>query len=193
MYFEEVKSFMDAKLKKELPAELTYHNHRHVFDVYEKASMLAKMENISEGEEKLLLIAVLFHDSGFIISQTDHEMYSCQLAAQHLPAFGINPEQLQCINGMIMATKVPQNPQNLLEKIICDADLDYLGRPDFWEIGALLFAELKGKGILNTSLEWNRMQVAFLEKHRYFTASAHELRQATKMEHLKTLKEMIEP
>ena len=32
------------------------------------------------------------------------------------------------------ATKIPQTPLTKLEEIICDADLDYLGREDFFEI-----------------------------------------------------------
>src|SRR5690606_41792165 len=94
-------------------------------------------------------------------------------------------EQIKKICGMIMATKVPQQPQNHLEEIICDADLDYLGREDFFIIGDKLFAELSMYGILSTEEEWNSLQVRFLEAHNYFNKTAIKNRQKKKDKYLK--------
>ena len=92
---------------------------------------------------------------------------------------------------MIMATQIPQTPHNKLEQIICDADLDYLGRDDFFTIGNKLFDELCMYGIINTELEWNKLQVRFLEKHHYFTPSAKKIRKAKKAENLALIKSKI--
>jgi uncharacterized protein len=68
-----------------------------------------------------------------------------------------------------MATKIPQSPDNLLEKILCDADLDYLGGNNYGEISESLRDELGLNGIQLSAEEWLNIQIAFLEKHHYWT------------------------
>jgi predicted metal-dependent HD superfamily phosphohydrolase len=191
MHFNEAKKFILHKLKKELPKHLSYHSVEHIKDVYEACKMLAKEEGIKKDDLTLLLTAALFHDSGFLINQKDHEQLSCNLARQHLPSFGYAEEQIDRICGMIMATRIPQSPTNLLEEILADADLDYLGRDDFFAIGNKLFEELSIYGILNTEEEWNHLQVRFLEKHHYFTKTAIRLRKAKKDQHLNIIKSKL--
>lgn len=188
MKFGEAKKFVLGLLKKELPNHLSYHSVEHVKDVFNACKMLAASEGIKGDDLKLLLTAALFHDSGFLKGPSEHEKKSCQIARKYLPGFDYTPEQIKKICGMIMATKVPQQPKNHLEEIICDADLDYLGREDFFTIGNKLYAELSVYGILNTEDEWNRLQVRFLEAHNYFTKTAIKLRKKKKDKYLKLLK-----
>lgn len=82
----------------------------------------------------------------------------------------------------------PQAPRNKLARILCDADLDYLGRPDFVRIGSTLFTEMKHYGVLSTEREWNELQERFLERHKYFTATNKRLREPVKQEHLAAVK-----
>ncbi len=191
MEFEKAKKFILGKLKKELTKNLTYHSLGHIKDVYGAAENLAVLEKVAGEDLSLLLTAVLFHDSGFLFSQKEHERLSCELAMKHLPEFGYTLPQLERICGMIMATQIPQTPHNLLEKIICDADLDYLGRDDFFTIGDKLFDELVMYGIIDNENEWNKLQVRFLEKHHYFTASAKKLRKDKKARNLLKVKSKI--
>jgi hypothetical protein len=192
MEFEKVREYIIAKLKNELPPILYYHCYNHVIDVYAAAEKLAELEGVEGDDLVLLKTAVLFHDSGFTVQLNNHEMVGCGIVRDQLPRFDYNSVQIEKICGMIMATKIPQNPHNLLEQIICDADLDYIGRDDFWEIGGKLFLELKGLGILKTELEWNRLQISFLSAHQYFTASARQLRQEKKLLHLKEVHKIVE-
>ncbi len=191
MQFEKVKKFILDKLKKELTKNLTYHSLGHIKDVYKAAENLAALEDVNDADKRLLLTAVLFHDSGFLISQKEHERLSCELAQKHLPDFGYTPLEIEKISGMIMATQIPQTPNNKLEKIICDADLDYLGRDDFFTIGDKLFDELVMYGIIDSENEWNKLQVRFLEKHHYFTTSAKKLRKDKKAANLLIVKSKI--
>lgn len=191
MQFGEAKKFILGMLRKDLPKHLSYHSVEHVMDVFNSCKELAKYEGVKGEDLKLLLTAALFHDTGFLKGQKEHEKKSCQIARKHLPEFGYTKEQIKKICGMIMATKIPQNPQNLLEEIICDADLDYLGRDDFFKIGDKLFAELSVYGILNTEDEWNALQARFLESHNYFTKTALKLRKRKKDKHLKIVKSKI--
>jgi HD superfamily phosphodiesterase len=190
MQFTEAKSFILNKLKKELPKYLSYHSIAHIKDVYQAADMLAKEEGIKGEERKLLLTAALFHDSGFLVQQKDHERISCEIAAEHLPRFGYSTEQIKKISGMIMATKIPQKPHTQLEQIIADADLDYLGRDDFFKIGDTLFAEINMYSYMDEN-QWNQLQVDFMSKHHYFTPTAIKLRKEKKEHNLDLVKSKL--
>jgi len=192
MKFEAAKDYIMDRLRRELPQHLSYHSVEHIKDVYAAAERYAEAEGISGEDRALLLTAVLFHDSGFLVQQKDHERISCEIASEHLPGYNYTPEQIDRICGMIMATKVPQDPHNLLEQIICDADLDYLGRDDFFDIGNRLFAELSVYGLIHNEDEWNKLQVRFLESHHYFTGSAIRWRQETKAAHLALIRSKIQ-
>lgn len=191
MQFEEAKEFILNKLRKELPGHLSYHSIGHVEDVLQAATNLALEERVNEHDLLLLQTAALFHDSGFLFGAAEHERKSCELAQEFLPQFGYNNEEIAKICGMIMATKIPQMPTNLLEQILADADLDYLGRDDFFTIGNGLYEELAMFGIINNKDDWNKLQIRFLENHHYFTETAIRLRKAKKDEYLNLIKAQL--
>ena len=191
MQFEKVEKFILGKLKKELPKNLTYHSLEHIKDVYGASKKLAKLEKVTGDDLTLLLTAVLFHDSGFLIQQKEHERVGCEIAKQYLPDYDYTDDQIALICGMIMATHIPQDPHSKLEQIICDADLDYLGRDDFFTIGNKLCDELFMYSIISNETEWDKLQVRFLEQHHYFTASSKKLRKTKKAENLALIKSKI--
>jgi uncharacterized protein len=160
------------KLKNELPANLHYHSIDHTLDVYNCAKSIAKEEGISDSDLKLLLVGAIYHDAGYLIQNEDHEEHSCAIAREYLPQFKYTKEEIDLICGIIMATKIPHSPKSHLEEIICDADLNYLGRTDFFSIGENLYKEMLAFGYIKNREEWNKIQVAFLQKHHYFTPTA---------------------
>jgi uncharacterized protein len=190
MQFLEAKEFILEKLNKELPKHLSYHSLEHILDVYDSCLRIGTAEGISDNDMTLLLTAALYHDAGFIIQQNNHEALSCEIAKVDLPQFGYTKEHIEKICGMIMATKLPQTPHNLLEEILADADLDYLGREDFFTIGNRLFDEISFYGML-TPQDWNNIQIRFLESHAYFTQTAINTRKSKKDKHLAWLKNNI--
>jgi hypothetical protein len=139
---------------------------------------------------ELVKVAVLFHDSGFIQGSKNHEEVGCELAKSNLPGFGYANEEINSICGMIMATIYPQKPKNHLEEIVCDADLDYLGRDDFFTIGNTLLREMNTNGSVQTEDDWNKLQETFLGSHHYFTETANRLRGKKKNEHLEKIRQM---
>ncbi len=192
MNYHTTKAFILNKLDRELSKKLTYHGLHHTLDVLHSTEELCYFEKVSPYHRLLLKTAALFHDSGFTISNEDHERHGCILARQCLPGFGYASREVELICGMIMATKIPQRPRNYLEAIICDADLDYLGRDDFYDIGNTLFEELKAYNVLQTEEAWNKLQVKFLEQHRFFTSTNLGRRAPKKKRFLKELKEIVE-
>lgn len=191
MQYEKARTFILDKLRDELPQHLSYHSVGHVNDVCQATKEIADKENVSGEDLTLLLTAALFHDSGFLFGAAEHEKKSCELVREYLPGFEYTEEQIEKICGMIMATRIPQTPHNLLEQILADADLDYLGRDDFFTIGNRLYDELAMYGIVNDKEDWNRLQVRFLENHHYFTNTAIHMRKAKKDEHLNLIKSQL--
>ena len=160
------------KLKTELSPNLFYHTIHHTLDVYHCAASIAKDEGIADSDLKLLLVAAIYHDAGYLIQNKDHEQLSCEIARQYLPQFHYTKEDIDHICSIIMATKIPQNPKSHLEEIICDADLNYLGRTDFFILGENLYKEMLAFGSIKNKEEWNKVQVDFMQKHHYFTPTA---------------------
>lgn len=189
--YEETKVFVINKLKEGLGPNLFYHSVDHVEDVLQAAERIAIAEKMNEEQIELIKIAAIFHDSGFIIQQQDHEKISCDFAREILPLFNYLSEEIEIVCGMILATKYPHQPKNKLEEIICDADLDYLGREDFYEIGKLLYKELISNGSIGNEMQWNVMQEKFLRSHRYYTYTSNVLRNKNKEDRLKEISEVV--
>ncbi len=191
MNIEAAKEFILSKLKNDLKPELYYHCLTHTLDVYESAKKLAAMENVSGNDLILLETAALFHDTGFLTGYADHEEQSVQLARKILPGFGYSTGDIEMICRMILATRLPQQPVTILEKILCDADLDYLGRDDFFMIANKLLCEWNENGIPISLKKWYNIQVNFLESNHYFTKSAISLRKEKKRKNLSQILELL--
>jgi uncharacterized protein len=176
-------------LEEGLSPKLTYHNLQHTLDVRDQCIIIARKEGIkSVYALKQLETAALLHDTGFLYTYKDHEEKGCDIAKQELPKFGATGKEIEEICSLIMATKLPHAPQSLLEEIICDADLDYLGRDDFETISDNLRKEFLEYGIVKTNEEWHNKQIQFFETHRYFTKTSIKRRDPLKQKHLLKLK-----
>ncbi len=178
-------------LKEKLPSNLYYHNYEHTIDVMESAERIAKSENSTEDEILLIKTAAVFHDVGYIVSRENHEQKSCMLASEMLLEKGVEKNIIEKICELILATKFPHKPKNKLGEIICDADLDYLGRDDYFPISRNLFKEFIDSGMIKNEDDWKKMQIKFLETHHYFTKTSIEKRKKKKEEHLKKIKDSI--
>jgi uncharacterized protein len=189
--FHNLKELIFGKLEIELPQHLSYHNIDHTIDVMQAAESIADKEGIDEDGKRLLHTAALLHDIGFLFGRDGHEAASCIIAREYLPVYQYEPEEVETICSLIMATRVPQSPQNKLEEILCDADLDYLGRDDFFILGQRLFNELQAEGIVKNEDGWNRQQADFMEEHKYFTNTSIMLRQGRREQHIKIIKSKI--
>ena len=185
------KAHILERLRHGLPVERTYHCLEHTLDVYASAIGIAEQEGIIGEGLVLLKIAALYHDSGFLVQDTNHEEAGCGIVREVLPGFGFDARQITLICDMIMATRIPQRPRNKLSRVLCDADLDYLGRGDFELIGNTLFQEMRTYGVLSSEKEWYELQERFLERHAYFTATNKRSREPFKQEHLASVRSWL--
>jgi uncharacterized protein len=186
------KRYALTRLERELPATIFYHSLWHTRDeVAARARWLAQEEGLSSEMQQLITTAAYFHDIGFVNQRVDHELVSARIAAGILPNFGFRPDHIALVQGMIMATELPQTPHNRLEEIIADADLDVLGRADFFSRNNALRAELATAGVITSDESWYVQQACFIQHHRYFTKAARRQRAQRKWANLQELHSII--
>ena len=191
--FDDIEEFVLNMLEEKLPKNLYYHNLKHTIDVTTQIEIIGRHEGISDEEMLLLKTAALFHDTGFTRTYKDHEEAGVEIAREYLPKYDYTPEQIDFICNLIMKTKLPPKPVTLLEQIICDADLDYLGRADFIPVSGNLYRELRERGAIEDDIDkWNLMQIKFIEGHQYFTNSAKQMRDVNKNNQLEAIRRLVE-
>ncbi len=173
-------------LVNKLSKSIKFHTLQHTQEVVAACEKLAGHQQLTEEDRLALLTAAWFHDTGYTGGKAkDHETVSVQLATEFLNAHGASPEFTAKVIGCINATRMPQNPGNPLEEIICDADLYHLGTAAFKEKSRLLREEIKEfSGEDLSKKEWRQNNIAFLEAHQYFTEYARKKLQPAKEEHL---------
>lgn len=190
--YDDLEELILNKMERELPPKMHYHNLKHTIDVIVQVELIGRSEGISDDELLLLKTAALFHDVGFTMGYQDHELLGIKMAKEILPGYDYTEEQIQEIEDLIYATKLPPNPKNHLEEIMCDADLDYLGRVDFIPVSQMLFKELVDNGKIEDNLEkWNKLQIKFIENHQYFTETAKSLRDVNKKKQLESIRKLV--
>jgi uncharacterized protein len=193
LYFEQAKQYALRRLEGELSSGLFYHGLVHTRDdVVPATEFFGKGEGVMGEDLDLLLTAAWFHDLGFINVRMGHEAVGTRMASEVLPDFGYSESQIKVIQGIIMATVIPQSPVTLLEMILADADLDVLGRDDFMLRNNNLRRELSFYGQEFTDFQWISGQLKFVETHTYFTASARALRDAGQAKNVADLKKKLE-
>lgn len=186
--FSKAKQYAVNLLESDLSKEFIYHDMNHTLDVYRSASELGKMAQLKEKDQMLLETAALYHDVGLIYKQDGHEEKSAEIAIEVLTKYGYSKDDIEKIVNMILATRIPQNPKNYLEMLLCDADLDYLGRDDFFVLAAKLHLEWRRLNVKEVRFdEWIAFEKDFLKKHQYFTKEAREIRDEMKQANLDQL------
>jgi len=178
-----------------------FHNRDHIFkDVLPATDTLAAKEGIYGEDLDLLRTAVLYHDAGFVEKYWDNEEIGARIAEHELASFGFSSGQIGVVKSIILATKLPQDPKNKIEEIICDADLFNLGGEGFWVSSwNLLWERILHKTEIPvpykpplTFPEWLILQLEFQNGHKYFTISARDLRNGGKHGNIKLLEQVIE-
>lgn len=189
--FFDLQEMILDQLEHELPSNLYYHNVKHTVDVVTEVELIGWAEGVPEEDILLLKTAALFHDAGHILGYDNHEEKGVEMAKEMLPDYDFSKNQIDKICELILATKLPPKPTNILEQIICDSDLDYLGRSDFIPVSNTLYKELKERDKIGTLNEWNKLQIDFISNHQYFTKTARDLREVNKKKQIERIKKLI--
>ncbi|MBM3160891.1 MAG: hypothetical protein FJZ66_06095 [Bacteroidetes bacterium] len=167
-------------LEKKLSDNYYYHSIHHTKDVVHAVERIALSEGVTDESLFLLKTAAIFHDAGFIEQYDNNEEIGARMAAEILPKYGYSEQHIKTIKELIYVTAIPHKPLNKIQEIICDADLDYLGRDDFDEIADKLRRELREMGKIQSDRQWDEIQLRFLKQHQYFSQTAIRSRQESK-------------
>jgi len=186
---EEAKSYIEQFFTDKRYA---YHSLEHTMSVYSTAKQIAAREKIDDKKLELLLIAALFHDTGFSDNPEIHEAISAQNAEKFLNEKGYDYKDISVVSDIILATKVDSDPTNKLEFIIKDADLAHLGLKCFNENSLKLKQEKEIiEDIKISSEDWTKSNIKFLTRHSWYTKSAKKLFNNRKKKNLLEEKEKL--
>ena len=159
--------------EEKLPEWAVYHNLQHTIETVNGCLEIGKGSNLTEDDLEIVCIAAWFHDIGYIFNAEGHEEKGVEISLNFLKSNGYPPNKISNVTNCILATKIINHPENLLEFIICDSDLISLGRTDYFEKNDLLKLEIEmrsGKKINDE--QWLRRSAKFLSSHNYYTEYA---------------------
>ena len=176
-----------AKILANSYPRLPYHNFNHALDVWSVARGYGWYHRLDETERFVLESAALLHDVVYAVGANDNEEKSVAYANHWLPMLEYEDRQLEDIGKLVLATKWPTKPKNLTEMIICDSDLDNLGREDFLDKSLLLLKEWN----IPQNLDWYKKQLELLENNHYYTDIAKFMREPGKEKNIAKLKELL--
>ena len=184
-----VNEYIRDLFRDELPNGIKYHDANHTLHptrgVVASANRIALSENISELDRELLITAAYFHDTGYIRQFGKNEPIAARMAGRLLKLIGYKPGEIKKIQKMILATDLECKPQTLIQKILCDADLDHFGREDFFKLDGKLREGRRIRGLdVSDDAKWYKGTLGVLENHQYYTESQKKLRDKEKQKNL---------
>lgn len=187
----EVEAYVTNFITEQVDKKFAYHNIQHTLDVVNATKELGNAHNLHAKELELLLIAAWFHDIGYDKGPVGHEERSAGYAKTFLEKHDFEASDIEVIRKCIMATKMPQSPTTLFEKILCDADMSHLGKKIYWERCGRIRQELTlTKNTTMSEPEWIEFELNFIVNQKYHTAQANHLFEKRKKKHIRQLKKL---
>ena len=194
---KKIDQYIRSLFKDELPVAIKFHDADHTLHpargVVANANRIAISEKISEQDRELLIAAAYFHDSGYIREYGKNEPIAARIAGRILKLIGYKPGEIKKVQNMILATDLGCEPETHLQKILCDADLDNLGRKDFFKLDAKLREGRRIRGLdVSDDVKWYKGTLEVMKNHKYYTESQIKLREEEKQKNMKKLLAKLE-
>ncbi len=188
----QVLSFSMKKFDEDWDSRYTYHNWQHTMEVLSNTGFIGIKEGLNSDEVTIAEISALFHDLGHLSGYKNHEERSTATAMNFLSGLGLWPEQLTAVANAIKATKVPQTPDTIVSRVLCDADLMYLSGADFFIKAEQLRQEWRATDRAHMEpVAFFRFSLDFLTTHRYHTSYGQQVLAVAKEQNFKILEEML--
>jgi uncharacterized protein len=191
-----VDQYIRELFRDELPNGIKYHDADHTLHptkgIVAIANDIAIAEDITEHDRELLITAAYFHDTGYIREYDKNEPIAARMAGRILKLIGYKPNEIEKIQNMILSTDLAVEPKTHLEKILCDADLDHLGRPDFLEFDAKLREGRSNRGVdVSDDEKWYKGTLALIKNHKFYTETRKNLREKGKQKNIQRLTNIL--
>ncbi len=168
---------------------LHFHKNETIQKVCNQAELLGRSENVSDDELLLLQTTAVMMFSGLSETYDHFENTSVEISRKILPDYGYDEKQIDRISNLILASKEPYVPQNILESILIDAKMEYLGRSDYLTQVKLLYLEKKNVYADLSRENFIKQQADLINNYNYFTLAAQRLREVTPKNQLKNLRD----
>jgi len=190
---EKISKYVMDLYKEKLPGWAVYHDLSHTIETVEACEEIGKGSGLSDEEFEILFIAAWFHDTGYIYQVEGHEEKSAEIALNFLKTYDYPDDKTNKVIDCIMATKISNKPNNLIESVICDSDLISLGRHDYLHKNDLLKSEMERRENKNISeLAWLQRSLDFLSSRKFYTEYAQQYFGSQLEENIKNLRKKIE-
>ena len=192
-----VDRYIRELFMEELPGGIKYHDADHTLHptkgVVAAANRIAVAENVSEHDRELLITAAYFHDTGYIREYDKNEPIAARMAGRILKLIGYTAAEIEKIQHMILSTDLERRPKTHLEEILCDADLDHLGRVDFFELDGKLREGRRARGVdVGDDEKWYKGTLDLMQSHHYYTVSQKKLRERQKQKNIRIIIKKLE-
>lgn len=191
--FQQVFAHVTLLYREQMSTCLFFHTFNHTLEVLEACKEIGLHANLSPVEQEIVWIAACFHDTGYRHIYMGHEEESKRIAYQFLTSLRYGTEKTERVLGCIEATKIPQNPQTLIEQVLCDADLYHLSSRDYKQKEGQLRKEWECVfNKIYTDQEWDRGNLKFLAEHHYFTLYGKNVLEPRKQIYVEEIKSRLE-
>ncbi|MGO1244639.1 MAG: Pycsar system effector family protein [Sphingobacterium sp.] len=190
LLLEKTRQYVFNFLRENKAGAYCFHDNVHTDDVVAATKEIATHYDLTEEDRFVTLCAAYFHDTGYCSRQgsKQHEARSADLADKFLKEHHVTESVRQKVEGCIMATRMPQSPKNLLEEIVCDADLFHLGSDAFDRRNKLMHQE--AEQLANFKIPksvWRPLTIQLLTGHNYHTEYAKSKLDKEKSKNLNNL------
>ncbi len=179
--------FVREFMNKNFSDKICYHNIDHTLEVVNAAEKIGKKCHLSDQDLEIVILAAWFHDTGYYKGNVNHEIESSNIAREFLSNIQADEGIIEKVECCIKATKIPQNPKNIIEKVICDADLYHLSSNKFFSKSELLRKELVAHHCHISPKSWMAKSCMFVSQHNYFTEFAKKILKPKKQANLRKL------
>ncbi len=170
---------------------LLYHNLYHIQQVVDYVAEIAPMEGLDSNQREMATIAAWFHDIGVCTDYDNHEQVGSAIAAEFLKKQNYPEESIACVQSAIMATKIRNLPNGIVEEVLRDADSLHLGKLDFFVRTMALREEMRLRlGEEVTEQEILKSSILFYREHHYYTNYARNKYKEAKLSNLNRLEAM---
>jgi uncharacterized protein len=185
---QDAETYVTQLLGTQLPPDMYFHNLQHTRRVVAAANEIGERSGLSKKDLRIVTLAAWFHDTGYCYAYAGHEDASIAIAATFLTQQGLDETYIAKVSGCILATQVPQEPKNLLEEVLCDADLYHFSIAEYPQRAQLLRQEWEARLKKQyTDREWCQSNISLLTRHTYFTPYGKTVLQKNKLNNIDTL------
>ncbi len=180
------EAFIRETLPERLDPAMVYHNLDHTLEVSANCALLLENIKVDDSMSENIILAALFHDTGYTVKIEGHEWEGCRIAREFLLRQHFPEERIAAVEALIMATSHGIAPQNTAESILRDADILHTGKKGYRKKAELLRREVEWiRGVPVSEEEWTKENIKFLKSAGFHTKYAKEKYGPRKDENLK--------